>query len=83
MVSLTRNLGKIGKHIKKEDFLVRSPVYINFFVQVVHDTLPNPADLHTWGKIESPLSLLHLKRGPPPICIQWFLEVRCGGHYLW
>ena len=36
---------------------------VGFLVQTVYDTLPSPANLHTWGKIESPACQLCTKNG--------------------
>lgn len=45
------------------DFWQSDMCCIRFLIQAVYDTLPSPANLHTWGKTETPACPLCAGRG--------------------
>lgn len=66
------------------DNILQADYYrVRFLIQAVYDTLPSPANLHTWGKSEAPSyalcsgtgSLKHILKG----CLKALAEVR----YCW
>lgn len=53
----------LQRRITWSDFWWSDMCHIRFLIQAVYDTLPSPANLHTWGKTETPACPLCAGRG--------------------
>nr|XP_033471287.1 uncharacterized protein LOC117249646 [Epinephelus lanceolatus] len=56
---------------------------IRFLVQAVYDALPSPANLHVWGKSETPSYLLCGSRGSLEHLLSNCPKALAYGRYLW
>ncbi len=56
---------------------------VRFLVQAVYDTLPSPANLHVWGKSETPSCLLCSGRGSLEHLLSSCPKALADGRYRW
>lgn len=59
----TRWEGVLERKLTWNDIWKAEPQHMKSMVQAVYDVLPSPANLHVWGKSESPVCLLCPGRG--------------------
>ena len=63
--------------------LWKAKASIKFLIQAVHDVLPSPSNLHTWGIAETPACPLCSKRGTLEHILSCCTRALGDGQYSW